>query len=252
MDTQKIHYCFILSDDQMEFLRSKKYKIDRMVCFLSMATLAVRETKLEPISKTQQVKILPGQLMIDNTKLAKLWDKDRKTVPKILEAMESLGISSSQKIGDTRIHTLHSLSGWYIDGTFRKNNFGSRRTDTGSRTFHAEVPPAEVITLEDTATTKADKDISDSLRGNSHVSYVGNPPSFDGSLFPPSSQSNDSDHVGKSAVEGSSSVSFGNDNSARPAIDLMSADNPSSLQEADGKQTEGKRDQYESGSKMTL
>ena len=96
MDTQKIHYCFILSDDQMEFLRSKKYKIDRMECFLSMATLAVRETKLEPISKTQQVKILPGQLMIDNTKLAKLWDKDRKTVPKILEAMESLGISSSQ------------------------------------------------------------------------------------------------------------------------------------------------------------
>ena len=70
MDTQKIHYCFILSDDQMEFLRSKKYKIDRMECFLSMATLAVRETKLEPISKTQQVKILPGQLMIDNTKLA--------------------------------------------------------------------------------------------------------------------------------------------------------------------------------------
>jgi len=172
MDTQKIHYCFILSDDQMEFLRSKKYKIDRMECFLSMATLAVRETKLEPISKTQQVKILPGQLMIDNTKLAKLWDKDRKTVPKILEAMESLGISSSQKIGDTRIHTLHSLSGWYIDGTFRKNNFGSRRTDTGSRTFHAEVPPAEVITLEDTATTKADKDISDSLRGNSHVSIT--------------------------------------------------------------------------------
>jgi hypothetical protein len=47
MDTQKIHYCFILSDDQMEFLRSKKYKIDRMECFLSMATLAVRETKLE-------------------------------------------------------------------------------------------------------------------------------------------------------------------------------------------------------------
>ena len=70
MDTQKIHYCFILSDDQMEFLRSKKYKIDRMECFLSMATLAVRETKLEPISKTQQVKILPGQLMIDNTKLS--------------------------------------------------------------------------------------------------------------------------------------------------------------------------------------
>ena len=91
MDRQKIHYCFTLSDEQMKFLRSKKYKLDRMECFMSLVELAERDTKLVQISKTQQVEILRGQLMIDNTQLAKLWDKDRKTVPKILEAMESLG-----------------------------------------------------------------------------------------------------------------------------------------------------------------
>ena len=59
MDKQKIHYCFTLSDVQMEYLRCKKYKIDRMECFMSLASLAERETTLVPISKTQQVEILP-------------------------------------------------------------------------------------------------------------------------------------------------------------------------------------------------
>ena len=30
MNEHIIHYCFILSEEQMEYLRSKKYKIDRM------------------------------------------------------------------------------------------------------------------------------------------------------------------------------------------------------------------------------
>ena len=89
-----IHYCFTLSEEQLKYLRSKKYKIDRMECFTSLVVLAERETKLVQVSKTQQVEILPGQVMVDNTQLAKLWDKDRKTVPKIIEAMESLGIST--------------------------------------------------------------------------------------------------------------------------------------------------------------
>ena len=64
---------------------------------MSLASLAERETTLVSISKTQQVEILCGQCMVDNTQLAKLWDKDRKTVPKLLQAMEAVGISSSQK-----------------------------------------------------------------------------------------------------------------------------------------------------------
>lgn len=96
----------------MEWLRSKKYKIDRMECFLSLAVLAAREQKLVPVSKTQQVELLPGQLMIDNTQLAKLWDKDRKTVPKLIEAMERLGISSSQKVEESAsIHFMPLVAG---------------------------------------------------------------------------------------------------------------------------------------------
>ena len=145
MHNQKIHYCFILSDEQVKYLRSKKYKIDRMECFMSLVELAEREKKLVPLSKSQQVEILPAQVMVDNTQLAKLWDKDRKTVPKILEAMESLGISTSQKVGDNRIHTLHALSGWYVDGKLVKNPFATRRNADGSAIVTAEVPDRKSV-----------------------------------------------------------------------------------------------------------
>ena len=55
MYDQKIHYCFTLSEEQMKYLRRKKYKIDRIECFMSLVELAERETKLVQISKTQQV-----------------------------------------------------------------------------------------------------------------------------------------------------------------------------------------------------
>ena len=55
-DKQKIHYCFTLSDVQMEYLRCKKYKIDRMECFMSLVKLAEREKKLVQISKCLSLK----------------------------------------------------------------------------------------------------------------------------------------------------------------------------------------------------
>ena len=179
MDKQKIHYCFTLSDAQMEYLRCKKYKIDRMECFMSLASLAERETTLVSISKTQQVEILCGQCLVDNTQLAKLWDKDRKTVPKLLQAMEAVGISSSQKVGDNRIITLHSLSGWYVDGRFVKNGFSLKRNADGSAIVHTEVPQARVFVT----TTEDDTKLSDAITGgispqqNYSRQSVGNPSS---------------------------------------------------------------------------
>ena len=60
MYEHKIHYCFTLSEEQMKYLRSKKYKIDRMVSGLRWglkeilsnpdSTLA-RITETAPLSK---------------------------------------------------------------------------------------------------------------------------------------------------------------------------------------------------------
>lgn len=235
MDKQKIHYCFTLSDAQMEYLRCKKYKIDRMECFLSLVELAERETKLVQISKTQHIEILPGQVMVDNTRLAKLWDKDRKTVPKLIEAMETLGISSSQKVGDNRIHTLHAFSGWYVDGMFVKNPFATRRNADGTAIVTAEVPPVRVLAIEVLDDENISEEGSDSDSDNSQVSSVGVVPSADSRVPHPSPQSNDSNNVGKSVKDGRTSDSSQNN------IFHQSADIPSSHVEADGSQNEGKR-----------
>ena len=230
MNEHIIHYCFILSEEQMKYLRSKKYKIDRMECFMSLVELAERETKLVQISKTQHVEILPGQVMVDNTQLAKLWDKDRKTVPKLIEAMEALGISSSQKVGDNRIHTLHAFSGWYVDGMFVKNPFATRRNADGTSIVTAEVPPAKVITIEVPDDRNKGAEGSDSGFYNSQVTSVGVVPSADGHVFHPSLQSNDSDNVGKSVTDERTSDSSQNN------ISHQSADITSSHVEANGSQ----------------
>lgn len=234
MYDQKTHYCFTLSEEQLEYLRSKKYKIDRMECFMSLVELAERETKLVQISKVQQVEILPGQVMVDNTQLAKLWDKDRKTVPKLIEAMEALGISSSQKVGDNRIHTLHAFSGWYMDGRFVKNPFATRRNADVTAIVTAEVPPARVFSIEMPDDRNKDAEGSDSGFYNSQVSSVGNVPSADGHVSQLSPQSNDSGNVGKSVTDKRTSDSSLNN------ISHQSADIPSSHVEADGSQNEGK------------
>ena len=235
MNEHIIHYCFILSEEQMKYLRSKKYKIDRMECFMSLVELAERETKLVQLSKTQQVEILPGQVMVDNTRLAKLWDKDRKTVPKLIEAMEALGISSSQKVGDNRIHTLHAFSGWYVDGMFVKNPFATRRNADGTAIVTAEVPPARVFTIDVSDDKHIGEEGSVSDGNNSDAGNVGVIPSADSKVFYLSPQSNDSDSVGKSVTDERTS------NSSRDNISHQSADIPSSHVEADGSQNEGKR-----------
>ena len=235
MYDHKIHYCFTLSEEQMKYLRSKKYKIDRMECFMSLVELAERETKLVQISKTQQVEILSGQVMVDNTQLAKLWDKDRKTVPKLIEAMEALGISSSQKVGENRIHTLHAFSGWYVDGMFVKNPFATRRNADGTAIVTADVPPARVFIVEVSDDKNIGEEGSDSDSDKSQVSSVGVVPSADGHVFHLSPQSNDSSNMSKSVTDGRTSDSSLNN------ISHQSADIPSSYVEADGSQNEGKR-----------
>ena len=235
MYDQKFHYCFTLSEEQMKYLRSKKYKIDRMECFMSLVELAERETKLVQLSKTQQVEILPGQVMVDNTQLAMLWDKDRKTVPKLIEAMEALGISSLQKVGENRIHTLHAFSGWYVDGMFVKNPFATRRNADGTAIVTAEVPPARVFAIEVLDDENISEESSTSDSDNSQVSSLGAVPSADSILSHLSPQSNDSNNVGKSVTDGRTSDSSQNN------IFHQSVDIPSSHVEADGSQNEGKR-----------
>ena len=235
MDDKKLHRCFTFSEEQLKHLRSKKYKIDRMECFMSLVDLAEPVPKLVQISKTKQVEILAGQVMVDNTPLAKLWDKDRKTVPKLLDAMEAVGIFSSQEVEDNRIYTLHCLSGWYVDAKFVSNAFALKRNNDSTAIIHAEVPASKVIITEDPDDKKKDKEGSASADDKSNDSAEGNNPQTTGNVSHQSPQSNDSGNVGKSGADGNKSPSPPENNSPQ------SADSPSPQGEADGKQNEGKQ-----------
>ena len=234
MAEKKIHYCFTLSKEQVEHLRSKKYKIDRMECFMSLVTLAERETKLVPVRKTQQVEILPGQCMVDNTQLSKLWNKDRKTVPKLLEAMEQLGISSSQKVGENRIHTLHALTGWYVDGTFVKNGFHARPKSDGTETVHVDVPAARVITIEPDNPDNTDTDDATASKGKSTPATEGTVSSFGGTSSNASAQHQGNSNDAKSKSESQPSATAVNGHFLTP-----SSSSPANHQQTDGKQNQG-------------
>ena len=149
--------------------------------------------------------------------------------------METLGISSSQKVGDNRIHTLHAFSGWYVDGRFVKNPFATRRNADGTAIVTADVPPARVFTIEVPDDKHIGEEGSVSDDDNSQLSRVCVCPSSDGQVSQLSLQSNDSNNVGKSVEDERTSGSSQNN------ISHQSADIPSSYVEADGCQNEGKR-----------
>lgn len=202
MDKQKLHYCFTMSDAQLEFLRTKKYNIDRMECFMSLVTMAVRETKLIPVSKTQQVELLPGQFMVDNTQLAKLWNKDRKTVPKLLEAMERMGIFSTRKVGECRIFTLHSLSGWYIDNKWAQNEYRLMRNGNGMEISHKEVPPPRLITIEVPDAQHTDGDSKPNAADKSNGTTEGKTFATSGNANPQSSPTTNNGSMGNTSPQG--------------------------------------------------
>ena len=205
MYDHRIHYCFTLSEEQLEYLRSKKYKIDRMECFMSLVELAERETKLVQISKTQQV---------------------------------------AQKVGDNRIHTLHAFSGWYVDGRFVKNPFATRRNADGTAIVTAEVPPARVLAIEVLDGSNKDAEGSDSDSDNSQGGNAGVIPSADSMVPHPSPQSNDSNNVGKSVEDERTSDSSQN-NISHQSADIPSSNVEADGSQNEGKRNDDPSAQQE-------
>ena len=143
--TNKIYRCYIFSEEQESFLRSKKYKIDRMECFMTHAErTAVQDVHID-ISDHRQVELSKGQLLITDVELAHLWKVDRKTVSKLIRQMEDLKILSSTKVAEVTVYSLHVLSGWYIDGIFHRNDFYLKTFKSWEQEKPVAIPKIKVI-----------------------------------------------------------------------------------------------------------
>ena len=116
------YYCLVLSESQARFLATSKYGIDRMKALMSLvehATTAEHDYEQKGFTTTVHI----GQLVMSEVELSRLWKCDRKTVSRVLDTMNELGIVSTTQNNRTSIHTLLCVSAWYINGQMIVNPY---------------------------------------------------------------------------------------------------------------------------------
>lgn len=117
---QTIHYCTILSAGQWNFLLDGKAAIDRQKCLHRLMTAAVL-TKTVLRIKGVEIALEVGQAAASNMELAEYMGCNRKTIGKLIDSFNKLGMLTTQTNNRTSVHTLHFLTGWYVDGVLLTN-----------------------------------------------------------------------------------------------------------------------------------
>lgn len=117
---QSIHYCTILSAGQWDFLLDGKAAIDRQKCLHRLMTAAVR-TKTALRIKGVEIALEVGQAAASDVELAEYMGCNRKTIGKLIDSFNRLGMLTTRTNNRTSVHTLHFLTGWYVDGVLLTN-----------------------------------------------------------------------------------------------------------------------------------
>ena len=117
---QAIHYCTILSDEQWNFLLDGKTAIGRQKCLHRLMTHAVR-TKTVCNIKGIGIALEVGEVAASDVELAEYLKCNRKTVGKLIDSFNRLGMLTTRTNNRTSIHTLHFLTGWYVGGVLLTN-----------------------------------------------------------------------------------------------------------------------------------
>jgi len=119
---KETYYCLVLSESQARFLATSKYGIDRMKALMSLVELASTENRTYE-KKGFYANLNVGQLVMSEVELSRLWKCDRKTVSRVLDTMNELGIVSTMQNNRTSIHTLLCVSAWYVNGQMVVNPY---------------------------------------------------------------------------------------------------------------------------------
>ena len=111
-DKPKIHYCTILSDEQWDFILEGRFSVQRQRCLHRLMTNAVR-TKTVCNIKGIGIALEVGEVAASDVELAEYLGCNRKTVGKLIDSFNRLGVLTTRTNNRTSIHTLHFLTGWY-------------------------------------------------------------------------------------------------------------------------------------------
>ena len=123
-----LNYCIVLSSEQLAYLAGSKYGIDRMKILhrlIEEAVLKETEYAIKGFSTILQV----GQAVLSEVDLASRLGYDKKTISRVLDKMNQLGIVTSTQSNRTSIHTLKCISAWMQDGNCIDNPFYVRLKD---------------------------------------------------------------------------------------------------------------------------
>ena len=117
-----LNYCIVLSSEQLAYLAGSKYGIDRMKILhrlIEAAVLEGTEYAMKGFSTTLQV----GQAILSEVELSSKLGYDKKTISRVLDKINQLGIVSSTQSNRTSVHTLKCISAWMLDGNRIDNPF---------------------------------------------------------------------------------------------------------------------------------
>ena len=115
MDTKKqnIHYCTILSSEQWIFLLESKSSVNRYKCLYRLMSEAVR-TKTVYNIKGIGIALEVGEVAASAVELAEYLGCNRKTISKLIDSFNRLGMLTTRTNNRTSIHTLHFLTVRYV------------------------------------------------------------------------------------------------------------------------------------------
>lgn len=119
-EKQTIHYCTILSAGQWDFLLEGKFSAFRQKCLHRLMTGAVRERSAYKI-KGVEIVLEVGQVAASDVELAEFLGCNRKTIGKLIDSFNRLGMLTTRTNNRTSIHSLHFLTGWYVGGVLITN-----------------------------------------------------------------------------------------------------------------------------------
>lgn len=117
---QSIHYCTILSTEQWNFLLDGKFSTHRQKCLYKLMTNAVQAKTAYKIKGIEFV-LEVGEVAASDVELAEHLGCNRKTIGKLIDSFNRLGMLTTRTNNRTSIHTLHFLTGWYVGGVLMTN-----------------------------------------------------------------------------------------------------------------------------------
>ena len=123
-----LNYYIVLSAEQLTYLAGSKYGIDRMKILhqlIEATVLKATEYAIKGFSTTLQI----GQAVLSEVDLSSELGYDKKTISRVLDKMNQLGIVVSTQSNRTSIHTLKCISAWMQDGNRIDNPFYVRLKD---------------------------------------------------------------------------------------------------------------------------